>query len=168
MASLAMIDVATSVELEFAIRASRGSVRALARVMLGLDELDEESALDLLSELCNNLLGQAKTNLQAGGFDFSLATPDRSRPHGIGKAAAAQRAIEVGFPDGILHVALCARIVPPIMVRARELVENMVVVDDIVSPQGALLVPAGTRLTSVTAERVTRYLADREVRVAVG
>jgi hypothetical protein len=164
---LAMVDVTTSVEVHFAIRIGRGSTGSLGNAMIGVADLDDATVLDLLAELCNNLLGQAKTSLRSAEFEFSLATPDPSKPPVIPRGILAQRQLVLGWGEGSMMVTMALRLIPPTVVRARDLVENMVVVEDIKTPQGALLVPAGTRLTAVVAARVTRYLEDREVRVAM-
>lgn len=166
VASLAMVDVATSIEVSFSIRASRASAAVLAMSMLGVTALDDDSAVDLLGELCNNLLGQAKTNLRSADFDFSLATYDHSRPQTPPPGVSAQREVELWWGGDAMLVTMSVRTLPASLVRAKDLVENMVVVEDIRSQQGALLVPAGTRLTAVVAERVMRHLEGREVRVA--
>ena len=43
-------------------------------------------------------------------------------------------------------------------VPARRLAEGMVVVKDVLNGAGVLLLPSGTRLTSTTAERLSRLL----------
>lgn len=166
MASLSMADLANNVEIHLSLRVGMAAASALSHAMIGIDDVDAAGAFDLLSELCNTTLGCAKVNLAKGGFDLVLGTPDPSRPQTPPPPPAEHQRFVLAWDNFVMHVTVSARKLPFMLVPASALEENMIVVEDLKSPQGALLVPAGTRLSAVVAERVTRYLDETQVRVA--
>lgn len=164
-ASLGMLDSEQHVELDLTLSCSRASGLRVAHSMLHMDEVDDESIAEMLSELCNNLLGFAKANLRGHGFAFTLRVPEpitRSVPPLF---SAGTRAVIVG--PGV-KLVLDAGIRPPssYVVKLRELKENMILLEDVKNDSGALLLPAGTRITAAAAHRMANHGQEREVRVA--
>jgi CheY-like chemotaxis protein/CheY-specific phosphatase CheX len=165
-ASLGMIDAATHAEVHYSIRVDRTSAAALAKAMLGSSAVDDEALLDLVGELCNNLLGQSKTMLRSDGFEFALAVPGVDKPRVLPQDVVASKAAVLVWGNSSMLVSVGLRSSQPGLVRARELSEHMVLLEDVRTPQGALLAPSGTRLTAVTAERLMRHLPNHEFRIA--
>jgi CheY-like chemotaxis protein len=165
-AALGMVDPSTRAEVHYAIRFDRGSGSALARSMLGAELVDDDALLDIAGELCNNLLGQSKTMLRSDGFGFALAVAGEERPRQLPHDVAVSKCVTLLWGTAKMLVSIGLRATRPTLVRARDLSEHMVVMEDVKTPQGALLVPSGTRLTAVTAERLMRHLPNHEFRVA--
>jgi CheY-like chemotaxis protein/CheY-specific phosphatase CheX len=159
-ASLGMIDATTHSEVHYSIRVDRTSGVALAKAMLGASAVDDDALLDLVGELCNNLLGQSKTMLRSDGFEFALAVPGVDRSGVLPQDVIASKSAVLVWGSSSMLVSIGLRASQPGLVRARELSEHMVLLEDVRTPQGALLAPSGTRLTAVTAERLMRHLAN--------
>ncbi|NUO53422.1 MAG: response regulator [Polyangiaceae bacterium] len=164
-ASLGMVDAATRTEVHYAIRVDRPSGAALAKTILGASA-DDDALVDLLGELCNNILGQSKTILSADGFQFALAVPGAEKPRALPQDVAATKSTVLKWGNATMLVSIGVRVTQAMLVRARKLSEHMVLMEDAKTPEGALLVPSGTRLTAVTAERLMRRLPNHEFRIA--
>ncbi len=166
-ATLGMVDTAASLEIHFGVRVSAAGATTLGAAMIGASELDAEAGADLLSELCNNLLGQAKAGLRSAGLDFTLAVPGARSATCVPADVAVTRQVVLGHGPFRVLVTMGLRAARTELVRADRLAENMVTAEDVKTVQGALLIPAGTLLSAVSADRVRRYLSDRAVRVVV-
>jgi CheY-like chemotaxis protein len=163
---LGMLDPSNGIELHASVRCTRPSGCAIVKSALSLDSADRETIVEVLSELCNNLLGRAKRSLVDSGFDFTLSVPsmtDRNAsPVYVGERSTL---LEAG---GVQLIAeLGVRVATSSAVSPEALCENMVVVEDLMTESGALFIAAGTRITTTTAERISRRMPKCTLRVVL-
>ena len=77
-----------------------------------------------------------------------------------------QRSVLVG-EGATLHAIVTVGPQPNELVPANRLREGMVVVRAVTNESGALLIPAGTRVTSSTADRVAKQLGEQLIAVTL-
>ncbi len=165
--SLGMFDPVTRAEIHYVIRFSQASGALLAASMVGPRANAEGDVLThVLGELCGGLLERARMLLRPAGFDFVLTGAGAKRPGTLPRDAIATRGVLLEGGGASVAVGLGLRTSRASFVGASALEENMVVIEDIRTPRGALLVPAGTRLTSVMAAKLRAHLENREIAVA--
>jgi CheY-like chemotaxis protein len=167
-ACMTMVDTEHMIEVVAGVFTAEPSAAELVRVMLRDTAPNHETMRELLSELCNNVLGALKTSLLREGYRFTLqlgdhqAAPSRAD---FARSFSSVNAHEFNSKRVRLMAALGVRPVPVVAVASDQLSENMVLAESLFSDSGLLFVPAGTRLTSSAAERIARHLPKRTVRV---
>jgi CheY-like chemotaxis protein len=155
----------TSVRLEFRVSviADEPSLAWLGEALLG-DVNAESAALDdLLRELANTAGGSLKRAALAENVTLTAgipATDAAARPRGEGV-----RCWAASIGGGLARLAIVGEVRQSerVCIAAWKLREGMVVTTDLRNGVGALLVPAGTRLTSTAVERVTETLGSHFV-----
>lgn len=158
-----MLNAGSGIELHVSLRCTRPAGLGLARAVLSLQDAEPVIVTELLSELCNNLLGRAKRAFAEVDLAFTL-----SLPFGVESSAqafAAECIVGVALGPIQLVAELGIRQAAGSTIKASALCENMVVVEDILTESGALFVPAGTRITVATAERISRRMPQQMLRV---
>jgi DNA-binding response OmpR family regulator/CheY-specific phosphatase CheX len=154
------------VELRLTVETDALSARSLAaRALEGEEEVDESMIHDLLGEVANTLAGAFSRAAAAEGMSFTagLPVPASAASAPSTSAPVLSRWIGVAVGDIQLYVSCVARVRPNIRVRTGELREGMILANDLTNESGALLVRAGTRLTTSTVNRVQRMLAGHEI-----
>ncbi len=150
-------------ELRVSIVAEPAQLRALGGVLLG-DENSPESALDdMLRELANTAGGAVKRAALLEQVAVTTGLP-------VSESRAVVPADKVRVWSAKLRgtdvrIGLVGEVVSRAnqRVQAANLREGMVLAHDLRNPLGALVMPAGTRLTATAAERVGKLLGPRFV-----
>ena len=154
------------VELRLTVETDALSARSLAaRALEGEEEIAESVLHDLLGEVANTLAGAFSRAAATEGMSFTagLPAPASAASAPSSSAPVLSRWVGVAVGDIQLYVSCVARVKPNIRVRTGELREGMILANDLTNESGALLVRAGTRLTTSTVNRVQRMLAGHEV-----
>lgn len=162
-ATLGMYDVGSSLEAEITLACSPMTGKKLARPLFRDAEPDDQMVREMLSEMCNNVLGRAKAAFRIAGFRFLLGLPDEHRvrgEHPMSKTASLSGAF------GTVYAFFGVRPINTSVVRGSELRENMVLAEDVKTDAGEMVYAAGTRLTSAAIDRLVRHLALRQVKVS--
>ncbi len=155
-ATIPMSLAADGLELQVSVVADASAMGAICRAVMG-EELDEAGQLDLLRELANTAGGAVKRAYGAENVVLTTGLPvDRQAPApGPDTRWWMLRAKEAG---AIFGLACEVQQTQKGRVPASGLEEGMVITSDLRNESGALLVAAGTRLTSTSADRVRRAL----------
>jgi hypothetical protein len=135
----------------------------LVEVLLGGDG-SCDAMRDALREMANTAGGAIRRAALDDGVSFSIGLP--SDDNVFSGAGAGQRAWTVSDGNGLqldCTVAMTAN--RPRRVDVGELREGMVVTRDVVATDGAVVVPAGTSLTTATAQQIGRVLKHGDVEV---
>lgn len=165
-ATMGMVDARQRLEMNVALACSRESGAILAQTMLGETSPSDEALRETLEELCNNLLGFAKARLRPDGYAFTLTVSQQGSPAVDSPYVAGMRTvIEGGGARIVLEAGI--RGSASRSVKLTELQENMILLEDLRNDAGALLLPEGTRITSLTAKRMAQQDHRRQVRVAL-
>jgi DNA-binding response OmpR family regulator len=128
----------------------------LGVALLGDDTAGDEVVQDIMRELANLAGGAFKRSAFVERSTVGTGIPIDNDRTPFGPHA---RYWEVATEDGCVFGLIAdVRVRPNRRVPARRLAEGMVVVKDVVNGAGVLLLPSGTRLTSTTAERLSRLL----------
>lgn len=120
-----------------------------------------EEARDLLFEMVNTAAGAFKRELADASIELTTGLPTDCKLTDIDEAA--EGAVRRGVISGPgVEIQFFVKVTPQAndLVPATQLREGMVVVRSVCNEAGALLVPAGTRITSTTAERVAKLLGE--------
>ncbi len=159
-ATLRAAEAKLGLEIGIAVLASQASLTALTSHLLGGEEAPKEMLDDILRELVNVAGGVLKTSLTLDGMACTIGLPksgsaDMFAPFAelygtTRRFGMAAPGVEMGFAIGFRSTA-------PVELSIRRLREDMVLVSDLKTPQGAMLVPAGTRLTASMAERLSGH-----------
>lgn len=169
-ATLRAAEAKLGLEIGVAVLASQSSLAALTSHLIGGDEAPKEMLDDILRELVNVAGGVLKTSLTLDGMACTIGLPksgsaDIFLPFAelygttrrFGMAVPGSN-VEMGFAIGFRSTA-------PVELSIRRLREDMVLVSDLRTPAGALVVPAGTRLTASMAERLNGHGLKGRVQV---
>jgi len=165
-----MVNVSHLVEVAAALFVTWNSGAELARIILRDDNPDDVAIREILVELGSNVLGNVKTALRRDGLMFTLGL---GQPAGMPLASSFARSFAVSWVGGFSGPGLRitsvfgARSIPKVAMPLRKLKENMVLAEDLLSDSGTMVLPAGTRMTSSTAERLARQFAHRSVQVCI-
>lgn len=169
-ATLRAAEAKLGLEIGVAVLASQTSLAALTSHLIGGDEAPKEMLDDILRELVNVAGGVLKTSLTLDGMACTIGLPKSgnadiflpfaelygtTRRFGM---AVPGTSVEMGFAIGFRSTA-------PVELSIRRLREDMVLVSDLRTPAGALIVPAGTRLTASMAERLNGHGLKGRVQV---
>jgi CheY-like chemotaxis protein len=169
-ASVFMINVSHSIEVATALFVSWSSGAELARIILRDKNPDDVAIRELLVELGSNVLGTVKTALRRDGLLFTLGLGQSA---GMPLASSFARSFTLcwlgGFTGAGVRITTVfgSRSIAKVAMPLRKLKENMVLAEDLVSEGGTVILAAGSRLTSGTAERLARQFAHRSVQVFV-
>lgn len=162
--TIPLTDVVHGVELGLTVMAERASLRAIAEQLFG--EADEETALDLLSELANLSMGSTKNGFSGINQIFTGGLPKRATQADetvLLKPYSTHQRLLFKVGTSSLMVLVGARTQGNIKLSAAMLREGMVVAEDVHTAAGALLIRAGTRLTESLCERLARQLPRTQV-----
>jgi CheY-like chemotaxis protein len=163
-ATIAMSLATERTEIRVSIVADPTALALLSESLLGDRNADRNAQDDLMRELANTAGGSIKRAALPDDVTLTTGIPVShagARPHGPAKTRCWTLPIQKGRAAlalvGEIHVRENLRVL------ASQLREGMVLVHDLRTESGALLVTAGTRLTSTTAERVGKILGSRFV-----
>jgi CheY-like chemotaxis protein len=160
-ASITMSLAADQIEIRITVMGDRPALRWLGEVILG-DAASPEAALDdVLREFANTAGGAVKR--AALPENVTLTTGIPTNVTSIRTEGSQVQSWTIPLDGGKANLALLGEI------RKREnqrvpvsdLREGMVLAHDLRTDSGALLVTAGSRLTSTTAERLSQVLGPR-------
>lgn len=154
-ATIPMTLPAAQTDLCISITADDAGRRWLGSTLLGDPDASHEMTQDMLRELANLVGGAFKRAALGERVSVSTGIPIDSDRTPYGPNA---RSWEIVAEGGAIGLIADVRAKANRKVPARRLAEGMVVVQDVVNGAGVLLLPSGTRLTSTTAERLSRLL----------
>jgi CheY-like chemotaxis protein len=150
-------------EMRLTVETDALSARTLASRILGEEEANESVIRDLLGEVANTLAGAFSRSAAAEGMSFTAGLPAPATASSSTSAPVLSRWVGVCAGEIHVYVSCVARVKANVRIRTGELREGMVLANDLTNESGALLVRAGTRLTSSTVNRVQRMLAGHEI-----
>ena len=163
LATIPMTHPTAQVDLCVSIAADPIARRWLASAMLGDDTAGDDVSRDIMRELANVVGGALKRSVQHEHTTLSTGIPIDSD---LSLCGAGARYWEIETEDGgLVGLVADVRRRPNRRVPAGRLAEGMVVVSDVCNGTGVLLLPSGTRLTSTTAERLSRLLGQTIIEV---
>jgi len=146
------------IEVLVSVAADPWALGWIGSTLLGNPGANEAALSDALRELASTAGGAVKRVAMAENVTLTTGLPvNATSVRSSGERVAA---FMLPFEDGRATVAGHVLRAHP-AVRAPELSEGMVVVNDVRSESGALLVTAGSRLTRTTAERLARMLGPK-------
>lgn len=150
--------VRDSLEVRVFVAISRAHLPGLTR-MLGIDVADPLLTNDLGCELVNLAAGSLRRTCSTPEATLTMGLPRSVEPGGL--PANAWSACLLGDGGQVtIFVEQIHR--APSLVRVGALREGMVVVVDLKSETGTLLLAAGSRLTTTTASRVAKMLPAQD------
>jgi DNA-binding response OmpR family regulator len=160
---LTMTSEQTEVRLTVGIDAA--TIPKLAEICLGDPAATEDMMRDLMRELTNTAGGAF---MRAAAHEKVILTcglpSDLNAEAFAGEAkAAARQQFVIETADGAIHITFELEVLAKALqrVNVKQLTEGMVVARDLHTQAGALLVPAGTRLTASLIERMGRLLSPQ-------
>lgn len=166
VALCSLVDAEHFLEISLLVSGSEAAVAALGKVLLD----DESIGLDALGELANIAAGKLKTELGAESYPATISlyqpTTAATRAATI-RASTGRQAVGLVSGNVSVCVILTARTSGAVEIASEQLYEGLVLAEDLANDRGALVLPAGTRLTSAAVRRVREHLAGRRVRVCV-
>ena len=155
-------------DVRFSIIADIATYSVLGNLVLGVEPSAVERD-DLIKEMVNTAAGAFKRNLLQANVDLTIGLPEPTTAEiaqQIPDGTAVQRSVLVG-EGATLHAIVTVGPQPNELVPANRLREGMVVVRAVTNESGALLIPAGTRVTSSTADRVAKQLGEQLIAVTL-
>ncbi len=161
-ATIPMSLASERVELRVSIVADGATLQWLAGALLGDPKAPAAAQDDILRELANTAGGAVKRAALPENVTLTTGIPINEAAF---KPPAEGRAWALSLQRGAGCIAVVAEVRrrENLRIPADQLREGMVLVADLRNESGALLVSAGTRLTSTTAERVANVLGARFV-----
>jgi CheY-like chemotaxis protein len=161
--SISMALPSERVELRVSVVADDRALRWLGENLLGDANATVEALDDVLRELANTAGGALKRMAVEESVVLTTGLPSNeaiSEPDASTPATGCLSSWVVVLADGAVSIAVLGRIckTEPVRVVASKLSEGMVVLRDLRNAAGAVMLPAGTRLTSTLAERVVQSL----------
>lgn len=169
-ATVSLTDVEHELKIDLTFFAPASSARAIAAAFCGDPSIvDDEIIRDVLLELTNSGMGAVKSAFLNDGYKFAGATPKAKVFASIDqliKDAEAKRALTYRSESSFVHAVVAVRRTPRVRIKASSLREGMVVAVDVVNEAGVLIIPAGTRLTETSADRIRRMVPKAEVELA--
>jgi CheY-like chemotaxis protein len=161
-----VVDPSRGCEVLVSVIASEPSTLEIGKQMLGGDSTEAE-AEDALAEVVNVVAGVVKAAFVNDGFQLTLSLPsklalaDFKRRQEVALAATAVNLRFGGHPFALSYLVTSTAVVE---LAAEELHEGYVLAEDL-KRNGALLLPACTRLTESAARRVRETCAGTRVKV---
>ena len=118
-----------------------------------------EAAADALREIANTAGGALKRVAMAANIELTIGLPINKSIAANDQAAGEHRAWMLESTNGMqLACTATAMASVPKVIGARDLKEGMVLARDVRNPNGVLIAPAGTNLTTTTVEQLARLL----------
>jgi len=118
-----------------------------------------EAAADALREIANTAGGVLKRVAMAAGLELTIGLPVNKSLAANDQVAGEHRAWTLEAATGMQLACTATAIASvPKIVGARDLKEGMVLATDVRNPNGVLIAPAGTNLTTTTVEQLARLL----------
>ena len=153
-----------NVELRVSVMADIASMRWLGASILGDAGASSEMLDDVLRELANTAGGVLKRTALTEGVTLTTGIPT-TRALADRPTDAAMSAWVIDLAGGEATVAVVVEVwrTKQVRLEAAKLCEGMVVTRDLLNAAGAILLPAGTCLTSNLAARVVQNLGGRFV-----
>jgi CheY-like chemotaxis protein len=150
-------------ELLVSVAADPKTQAWLGRALLEEPAPDEAAMNDALRELASMAGGALKRMGLRERVAMTIGLPVNVRSIAPSREKAIAFAIRADREEAPLAILAEVRDLPNKVVRASQLEEGMVVVHDVRTPNGMLLVTAGSRLTRTTAERLRRLLGTKSL-----
>jgi CheY-like chemotaxis protein len=141
------------------IRMSEQGAQSLCAAMLGMPQADRAVVDDLARETANTLAGAYKRSAEDDGVGATIGLPRFVPTENRSPRAAHRFALGAGDVIVAIDCLLCP--IEDQIVNAVGLREGMVVVKEVRTAGGALLIPAGIRLTASAAARLASHLGDK-------
>jgi len=157
LAAISMTLASEQLELCISIAADARARSWLGENLLGDPAAPDEALDDVMREMANISGGALKRAALAEGPVLSTGIPVDGRS--LPERDSGARCWTVPVAEGVTIAVIgevrrrANRQIP-----ARRLIEGMIVVKDVLSHAGVLLLPGGTRLTSTTASRLSNLL----------
>ncbi len=161
-----LVDPNRGCEVLSVVVASPESTMEIGKQMLG-GETTEAEAADALAEVINVVGGVVKAAFIADGFTFTIGLPGRLTPVEFERkqgAALASLAVNVRLGAHPFALSYLVTASAAVEMLAEELHEGYVLAQDL-KRNGAMLLPACTRLTEGAARRVRETCAGMRVKV---
>jgi len=159
-ASIPMSLAGDQLELRLSLVADAGALAWLRATLLGDPAASDDAARDALRELANTAGGALKRAALAEGITLTTGIPrDDTASRFPGKHLCWSLKLEAGA--GCLAVVGEIRNRSNERISAAQLAEGMILAHDIRSEGGVLIVPAGSRLTATSANRLAAMLGPR-------
>jgi len=148
-------------EVRVSILADRPVIQWLGGVLLGDPKAEEPAMNDVLRELANTAGGAVKRAALPEGIALTTGIPMNEAPVPALGERTKSWMMPINAGKSCLAIVGELRSHENQRVAASELCEGMVLVHDLRSGDGTLLVRAGARFTSTTATRVAQMLGPR-------
>jgi CheY-like chemotaxis protein len=160
-ATIAMSLASDQVEVRVSIIGDRTALRWLAGTLLGDADADEAAVNDVLRELANTAGGAVKRAALPDGIALTTGIPINEPVVRLQGDRVQNWTMPLDTGKACLAIVGEVRSRENQRVAASDLKEGMVLVHDLRSESGTLLVKAGSRLTTTTATRVAQMLGPR-------
>jgi hypothetical protein len=151
-------------EVRLTVGVDAASLSKLGEIVLGDAAAPEDALRDLLREFANTAGGGFVRAASHEGVRLTSGLPTDVAVGSLStRKPTAQRRFVIGPEDGSIRVTFDLEVLPRALRRVNvgQLVEGMVLARDLHNEGGALLVPAGTRLTSSQIERMNKSVSPR-------
>lgn len=151
-------------EVRLTVGIERGAIPKLAALCLGEADASEEMVRDVLREFANTSGGAFVRAAAQEGVALTHGLPvDLKADAFTAPRSGARQQFVLATRDGSLQINFELEILSKALRRVHvgQLTEGMVLARDLHTESGAMLVPAGTRLTSTQIERLGRILSAR-------
>ncbi len=155
---------AEQTEVRLTVGVDASSLAQLGALILGDAAAPEDALRDVLREFANTAGGGFVRAAAREGVSLTCGLPCDVTAGALNHCkSTAQRRFTVTAADGSFRVTFELEVLAKALRRVNvgQLVEGMVLARDLHTDAGALLVPAGTRLTSSQIERMTRVVSAR-------
>lgn len=163
-ATVAMSLPGEGTELRIWIVADSVTMQWLARAVFSDPETPDTKLQDALRELANTAAGAVKRAALPDNVVFTTGIPvNATAVPARGEDTRCWVISPVGTSDASIALLAEARARENVRLPVADLREGMVLVNDLRNEAGALLAPAGTRLTTSSVERFTAALGPRFV-----
>ncbi len=151
-------------EARISLATDQGSFRDLGTTLLGTPTPSAAAIQDVVRELANTVAGAFKEAAMMEGVTLTTGLPKTfGGPLKRRLPPVASRSVLLAVEGLALRIAASVDVYEnrPVRSTVAALREGMVLATDLLSEAGALLVPAGTRLTVSQIDRLGRVLSER-------
>jgi len=164
-ASLPLVGAGDAGNLELAIAVSSSTMRELAMVLTGDDALGRADLEDIVREMSNQAAGAIKRAASEEGISYTLGLPVTCASAGAdgrgNEGPTTLASYRLPGSDHRILVQVRATTKDIQTIPASRLCEGMVLVRGLHNTAGALLAPAGTRLTLESAQRIAKMVGSK-------
>ncbi len=156
VATVAMFVVADNLELRVSIVAEPKTLAWLRSNVLGSPTIGDEATADALREMANTVSGCLKRAALAEGVSIAAGLPVNGSLPAVGADVRA-RTLEL---HGDCRFVLLGEMLPreSQRMRAAALLDGMLLTQDVRAESGVLLMPAGSRLTETTVNKLVQLI----------